>query len=143
LKEEAVTICKIYFSFFRSLVWVIFIVTWTIFFFLSADVINVDFLHVNPNRTQSHAAMMPFIFAPFIFIAVLFIAMTFSCSQFVQAFLAKELVQKYGSRGLYGIVLSVPMAAVLSWYCYDYLTPSDINLGIGPEWRPYQHGLTL
>lgn len=146
MKEKENNVGKVYQSFFTSLAWVVAIITCAILFSLSADVINVDFLHTNPHRTQSNAASMPFTFAPFIFIIVLFgIALTFSCSQFVQAFLAKKLMRKYGSRGLYSVVLSVPLVAVLSWYCYDYLTPSDVNLGIncGPEWRPYQHGITM
>jgi hypothetical protein len=40
--------------------------------------------------------------------------------------------------------LALPLTAVLTWYCYDYLTPSDLNLGInvGPDWTPYQHGIS-
>ena len=143
MKEKEIAV---YQSFFTSLTWVPVTMSCAIFFALSADVVNVDFLHTNFNRTQSSAALMPFIFAPFCLIITSFgIALTFGCSQFVQAFLANKLIQKYGSRGLYGIVLSVPLVAVLSWYCFDYLTPSDFNLGIneGPEWTPYQHGLTM
>ena len=44
-----------------------------------------------------------------------------------------------------GVLLALPLTAVLAWYCYDYLTPKDFNLGINesPDWVPYQHGLTL
>jgi hypothetical protein len=36
------------------------------------------------------------------------------------------------------------VSAILTWYCYDYLTPSDFNLAItaGPDWAPYQHGIS-
>jgi len=147
MKEKENSIGNVYQSFFISLVWVVVIITCTILFcLLSADVLNVDFLHTNPHRTQGNAASILFVFTPVIFIIVLFgIALTFSCSQGVQAFLAKKLMQKYGTHGLYSVVLSVPLVVVLSWYCYDYLTPSNVNLGIncGPEWRPYQHGITM
>lgn len=146
MKEKEIIVDKVYQSFFKSLLWVVVTITCVVFFTSLADVVKTDFLHSNPYRTQRESALMPFIFTPFMFIIALFgIALTFGCSQFVQALLAKNLMKKYGSRSLYGIVLSVPLVAVLSWYCYDYLTPSDVNLGInaGPEWRPYQHGLTM
>ncbi len=36
------------------------------------------------------------------------------------------------------------MTAILTWYSYDYLTPTDFNLGIntGPDWAPFEHGLS-
>jgi glucan phosphoethanolaminetransferase (alkaline phosphatase superfamily) len=110
------------------------------------DFVNVDYLHFNPHRTQSDAASIPFIFIVIFSIIALFgVALTFICSQILQAFLAKRLVRKYGVRGLYGVILSIPLLAVVSWYCYDYLTPSDFNLGmnLGRDWTPYQHGLTM
>jgi len=145
MMEKENNIDKAYQSFFTSLAWVVVIITCEILFSRSADVINVDFLHTNPHRTQSSAASMIFTIAPFIFIITLFgIALTFSFSQFVQAFLAKKLMRKYGTRGLYSVVLSVPLVAVLSWYCYDYLTPSGgLGINCGPEWRPYEHGITM
>jgi hypothetical protein len=53
-----------------------------------------------------------------------------------------KVLKRFGSRGLYGLAAVVPLAAVLSWYCYDYLTPSNFNLGINIE-TLYEHGLTL
>jgi magnesium-transporting ATPase (P-type) len=121
MKEKEIIIDKVCQSFFKSFMWVVITIICAVFFTAFADVVKTDFLHSNPYRTQREAALMPFIFTPFMFIIVLFgITLTFGCSQFVQAFLAKRLIQKYGSRGLYGIVLSVPLVAVLSWYCYDY-----------------------
>ena len=136
----------VYLSHFASLFWFVVALSLAIFFLLAGDTVNVDFLHFNPHRTQSHAASLPFIFTPVFSIVALFgVALTFSCSQFLQAFLATRLMRKYGMRGLYGIIISIPFLTVLSWYCYDYLTPSDVNLGIncGPDWTPYQHGLTM
>jgi hypothetical protein len=55
------------------------------------------------------------------------------------------LVRRSGRRGLFGVLLALPITAVLAWYSYDYITPTDVNLGInaGPDWTPYRHGLTL
>jgi hypothetical protein len=42
------------------------------------------------------------------------------------------------------VLPALPVTAVLTWYCYDYLTP-DFNLGINadPDWTPYQHGISI
>lgn len=137
---------KVYRYFFTSLLWIVVAITCASFFDSVANIIKIDFLHVNPYRTQSHAVWLPFMFTPFAFIIVLFgVAISFGSTQFAQAFLTTRLVQKYGIRGLYCILLSVPLMTIISWYCYDYLTPSNVNLGIncGPEWVPYEHGLTM
>lgn len=36
------------------------------------------------------------------------------------------------------------ISAIITWYAFDYLTPSNIMLGINADsdWRPYEHGLT-
>ena len=64
------TIDKVYQSLFTSLAWVAVVITCAIFFMLSADVINVDFLHINLHRMQINAALIPFIFAPLLFCIV-------------------------------------------------------------------------
>ncbi|HEY0910500.1 MAG TPA: hypothetical protein VGD75_09755 [Bradyrhizobium sp.] len=39
-------------------------------------------------------------------------------------------------------MLALPVTAVLTWYCYDYLTPSVPNFA-GNFTEPYTHGLSL
>src|SRR5262249_54042459 len=56
-----------------------------------------------------------------------------------------SLLKALGQRGLLISLLGIPPAAVIMWYCWDYLTPSDFNLGISvpADWEPYQHGMTM
>jgi hypothetical protein len=56
-----------------------------------------------------------------------------------------SLVRRFDRRGLFGVLLALPLTAGLVWYSFDYLTPTDLNLGINtsPDWTPHQHGLTL
>lgn len=40
---------------------------------------------------------------------------------------------------------SLPITAVLTWYCYDYLTPNEFHFGarMGPASEPYQNGISI
>jgi hypothetical protein len=52
---------------------------------------------------------------------------------------------RFGRRSQIAVLLALPLTAVLAWYCFDYLTPSNVNLASyeGADWTPYQHGLTM
>ncbi len=137
---------QIFASYLKSLVWIATFVAIAAFFQMCADVLCVDFLHVNPHRTQSNAGLIPLLFTPFVFVIVLLVlALSFGVTQLVQALLTKCMIQKFRRSGLYAPIIGIPLWALLSWYCYDYLTLHDFNLGIneGPEWIPYHHGLTF
>lgn len=62
--------------------------------------------------------------------------------QFFQAFLTWTLIRQFGEGGRFSL-FALPLTAVLTWYCFDYLTLHDFNLGINEsaDWRPYEHGL--
>lgn len=132
-------------NYVKSLLWVVLLVVVYIFFAMTADIVYVDVLHINPNRTRSHAISLPFVFTPIVFIiALIGLSLTFSASLLVQGIFTVILTRKFAWPGLYCVLLGVPLVAVLSWYSYDYLTPSDFNLGIneGKDWTPYQHGMS-
>jgi len=70
--------------------------------------------------------------------------LTFALSQFFQALVSDILVRLLGDRGQFGILPALPLTAILSWYCWDYLTPPfQLGINAGTDWAPYQHGLTL
>jgi hypothetical protein len=104
----------------------------------------IDFVLGNLNRSQSNAltmiALFPSIFTMINIIGVWFV---FGPSQLLQANVTYLLVPKYGRRALF-VALMLPISGVVTWYCFDYLTPSNIDLGIneGPDWTPYQHGIS-
>jgi hypothetical protein len=52
---------------------------------------------------------------------------------------------RVGRYGYIFIGLLVPLISILTWYCYEHLTPTDFNLGIneGEYWVPYKHGLSI
>src|SRR5690242_12162362 len=100
-------------------------------FILISNLFWVNFIHANPNRTQQNAALSAALFTPItIAISLIGTAVIFSLSQGLQSLFAFELLRRLNNRHLYLAALFIPLAAAISWYCYDYLTPSDFNLGI-------------
>jgi hypothetical protein len=95
-----------------------------------------DFIHGNPHRTQSDALAMMAEF-PLMFSAVSVVGtlLVFGPPQFFQARLVGVLKRKFGGHARFAVLLALPVTAVLTWYCYDYLTPTIAD--------GYKHGISL
>ncbi|MBK3816439.1 hypothetical protein [Paraburkholderia nemoris] len=132
--------------FCESLFWIAVLVAVALSISIVVSLILIDFVHGNPNRTKGNAGMM-MIFTPLIiFIAApIGILVVFSASQTVQGLMMRLLHPRFGRYAYVFVGLMVPFISILTWYCYDYLTPTDFNLGIneGADWVPYQHGINL
>jgi hypothetical protein len=90
-----------------------------------------DFVHGNPHRTRGNAIEMMLLFPPLIgFIAIIGTFLVFVRPQCFRAILTDVLVCRFNRRGLFGVLLALPLTAGLAWYSFDYLTPTDLNLGI-------------
>jgi hypothetical protein len=98
--------------------------------------------HVNPLRTQENAIFMMESDTPW-FGIITFIGtlLVFTLPQFFQAEVISALEQIFGDRARFAALLALPLTAVLTWYCYDYLTPSNVCFGGCPEL--YEHGFSL
>jgi len=111
-----------------------------------SELIFMDFVHGNPHRTQQNAIDIMVTFTPIIIvIAIVGSVIVFTLPQAFQAVLASFLVRQFGNRAYLVVIITLPLTTVIACYCYDYLTPSDMNFGFneGPDWTPYQHGLTM
>ncbi len=114
--------------------------------YLIVELLFVDFVHGNPNRPASNAAEMMIFFAPILALASCIAAiLVLALPQCLEAFFTWKMLRKIGERGRFSTLFVLPLTALLTWYCYDYLTPTDFNLGIneGADWQPYAHGLSL
>lgn len=132
------------YSFIKSLAWVAVVVACALAFYLLAASVDVDFLGYRAHHMGGNLAMVLVFFIPFLsVIGFVGVALVFTVPQLLQMAMAAGLMRVYGRRGLVGIVLGLPLLSVVTWYCYDYLTPSDLNLAINTDgdWVPYQHGL--
>lgn len=110
------------------------------------ELVFVDFVHGNPHRPKSNAVEMMWLFSIIFGItSIIGCFLVFSLPQIVQAVLHSKARQLPRPFSYVSILLTIPLISVLTWYCWEYLTPTDFNLGIneGPDWKPYQHGITI
>ena len=136
------TVCV---SYGRSLLWIALFMAVICGMGFTVELIAVDFIHGNPNRTQTNAALTMLLFTPIIsIVAIAATSIILAVPQCFQAMLVAALTQWFGRRAYFGVLLALPLTTALSWYCFEYLIPLDANLGIdvGPDWTPHQYGLT-
>jgi hypothetical protein len=112
---------------------------------LNFHLVFFDLIQGNPGRTLDNVLEMMTVEAALIgSIAAIGALLVFTVPQIFQAVLVNLCNQIWGNNGRFAALVALPFTAILTWYCYDYLTPSDINLGINttPDWEPYQHGIS-
>lgn len=101
--------------------------------------IFVDFVHGNPHRPQSNAVSMMLLF-PFLFSVITLVGVTllFGLSQILQLLVVNAALKGFGWRGRFAGLVALPAIAIISWYCYDYLAPTDFTfMDITPsDWKP-------
>lgn len=134
------------FAYARSLAWLAILAAVIVGIQNIVGLVFIDFIHSNPHRTQGNAIFMMIAYTPlFGLVALIGVLLVLTLPQCFQAAVSSALVCQFGSRAQAGVWLALPITAAMTWYCYDYLTPSDVGLAIneGPDWKPYQHGLTL
>jgi hypothetical protein len=126
----------------QSLVWITLFIVINRTVQFNIEMLFVDFIHGNPHRPRSNALSMMVtdtpIFALFNIIAC-FLVLT--VPQFFQAAIVCAFEPAYGDGSRFLALAALPVTAVITWYCYDYLTPSNICFA-GSCTEPYEHGLS-
>jgi len=133
-------------SYLQSLLWVTLFAALTVGGMSIAHLVFFDIIHGNPHRTGGDVVLMIVLMTPILgVIAAIGSILVFTLPQVFQAALVAVSHGMFGSRSHFVVFPALPLTAILTWYCYDYLTPSDVNLGInaGPDWSPYQHGISV
>jgi hypothetical protein len=133
-------------SYAHSLLWVVFFMAVTVGAMSVAHLVFFDIIHGNPHRTREDVVSMMVTMTPIMgIVAAIGSILVFALPQVFQAALVTVFYRMLGSRARFAVFPTLPLTAVLTWYCYDYLTPSDVGLGInaGPDWTPYQHGISI
>jgi hypothetical protein len=133
-------------SFAHSLLWVVLFTAVTVGVMSVTHLVFFDIVHGNPHRTREDVISMMVTMTPIIgVIAAIGTILVFTLPQVFQAALVTVFYRMFGNRARFAVFPTLPLTAVLTWYCYDYLTPSDVGLGInaGPDWTPYRHGISI
>jgi hypothetical protein len=136
----------VYGAYAQSLAWVMLLTAIIVGVSTVVSILGFDFFHGNSHRTYANAVLTAVLFPLlFGFVSLIGSFLTFAAPQCFQALVSDVLVRLLGLRAQFCILLALPLTAGLAWYCYDYLTPSDVQLGInaGADWTPHQHGLTM
>jgi hypothetical protein len=106
------------------------------------ELVFTDFVHGNPHRTQDNAISMMKAFTPWAgVIAFMGTFLVFTLPQLFQAEVVGALDRISGDRARFAVWPALPLTAVLTWYCYDYLTPSNLCFA-GNCMEAYEHGLS-
>jgi hypothetical protein len=103
------------------------------------------FIHGTPHGSDAHAVPAMVLISLILEVAAVIGAfLTYALPQVFQALISDILVRLLGRPGQFGILAALPVTAILSWYCWDYLVPSfQLGINEGADWAPYRHGLTL
>jgi Na+-driven multidrug efflux pump len=131
MSKNAITI-----SYAQSLLWLAFFMALMTAETNIVDLFLVDFVHGNPHRTQENALFMMKAYTPLNgIVAFIGTFLVFTLPQFFQAGVVGSSGQMFGDRRWFAALLGLPLTALLTWYCYDYLAPTLAE--------DYEHGLSL
>ena len=94
---------------------------------LVVEVFFVDVIHGNPHRSATDTRELILFMMPLISLTVFIgVFVVFAIPQILQGSLACLLEQVFGHKGSWGIFLALPVTACMTWYCYEYFTPTDM-----------------
>jgi hypothetical protein len=130
-------------SYMQSFLWITLLIVIIQAVRFNVEIVFVDFIHGNPHRPQSNALFMMEIYTPiFAILSVIGCFLVLALPQCLQAALIQTLQPTYGCKARFVVFLALPVTAVLTWYCYDYLTPSNVCFA-GCYLLLYEHGISV
>jgi hypothetical protein len=133
-------------SYFQSLLWTALFFATVIGVAALVRVATVYVVHGDPQMSRNDVALL-IVLASLMTCTAAAIGtlLVFTLPQIFQAWLFGRFDRKFGERGRLAVLIALPLTAVLTWYCYDYLTPSGVvfDTSGGESWRPYQHGISV
>jgi hypothetical protein len=100
-----------------------------------------DFIHGNQLRPRSDVRMMTLSAPLSVFFAFAGTLLVFGPAQIFQAILL-DILRLFNKRANAIILAALPLAAIITWYSFDYLVPHVEPMEIPDEWEEYRHGIT-
>ena len=102
-------------------------------------------IYNNPDQTADAMNLMALPLLPLLAMTkVIGTLLIFGLPQLFQATTVGLLMRPFGSLARFVVVVVLPLTAVVTWYCYYYLTPANSDLGVNAahDWLPFTVGRT-
>jgi hypothetical protein len=126
-------------SYAKSLTWIAMLIAVALEVVVIGAMLN-DFGH-GAHRPPSDVPLMAiFALIPWV-IATIGSLIMFAPVQAFQVLVIGIMQREFGDRARFAALSSLPITAILTWYCYDYLTPNECHFGA--KFAPYQSGISV
>jgi hypothetical protein len=126
-------------SYAKSLAWIAMLMAVAVDVAVSGTILLDEFRHGWHARPGDVAFLIAVLVLTLWVIATIASLIMFAPVQAFQVLVIGIMRREFGDRARLVALSSLPITAVLSWYCYDYLTPNELR----PVWAPYQHGISI
>jgi hypothetical protein len=125
-------------SYAKSLAWIAMLIAVALDMAVVGAMLLNDFRHGAYRPQGGFIAMSALIFWV---VATIGSLIMFAPVQAFQVLVIGIMQREFGDRARFAALSSLPITAVLTWYCYDYLTPNEFHFGarIGL----YQNGISI
>ena len=136
--------CQIGPSFAVSLLWLSAIIWVAVTVHLTVSMVALDVLadrHRSGEEFEDLTLLFPAIIGAFVIVGVFLV---FALSQLIQGVAAYFIAGRFGRYAYLIILALLPITAILTWYCFDYLVPADPGfMNHDPDWEHFRHGISL
>jgi hypothetical protein len=128
-------------SYAKSLAWIAMLIAAVRGVAVTGAMLLIDFRHF-AHESQSQFLLSATFGLIFWVIAAIGSLIIFAPVQAFQVLVIGIMQREFGDRARFAALSSLPITAVLTWYCYDYLTPNEFlfSARIGPA---YQDGISI
>ncbi len=100
----------------------------------------------SPGPTFKDLLLALAVFLPFTAVlAILGVLEILALPQLFQVAAVSLLKRPFGERARFAVLPLLPLTACITWWCYDYLIPPNLNptTALGPNWFPPTKGMLV
>ena len=131
-------------SYAKSLLWIAMLTAVAVDAAVTGGIWLIDVRH-GAHGLQSDVPLIAIVVLTLWVIATIGSLIMFAPVQAFQLLIIGIMQREFGDRARFAALSSLPITAVLTWYCCEYLTPrtSHTFARIGPSWAPYLSGISI
>jgi hypothetical protein len=133
-------------SYGQSLLWIALFMAIASVVLVLVEFVFFELRYGSPGPTFNDLVPALAVFLPVAAIfAVIAVLQILTLPQLFQASAISLLKRSFGDRARYAVLLLLPLTAAITWWCYDYLIPPNLNPSttLGPDWLPPSKGILI